>query len=160
MSFYKISRYVAGFCLPFFCAGLILAVPGVRAEDMPPQPEPVMASIPAANPVHELIRQQLAAIKARDADLAWSLTTVKFHEKFETGKEFLTHLRLKLRPVYNHDEIEFLDQSETENGYIQRVEIDEHNGEPVTVIYRLEKQESGEMLIDSFAVLDFEAKPI
>jgi len=161
--FDKITRLTLGLC--FFC--LLLTVVALmaataHAEDaMPPQPEPIASEAPELNPVHDLIRRQLSAIKARNAELAWSLTTGHIHEKFETGKEYLNHLRLQLRPIYNSGAVKFLDQSDTESGYIQRVEIDEHDGEPVTVIYRVEKQESGELLIDSFAILDdFDAEPI
>lgn len=160
MPFDKITHFVLG--LSFVCILLTLVAIGAQADDMAPQPEPTAAATAeqTGNKAHDLIRKQLTAIKARDADLAWSLATVDFHEKFETGKEFLTHLRLRLRPLYNNEDVTFLDQADTQEGIIQKVEIDEHNGEPVTVIYRLEEQEDGELLIDSFAVLAPEADPI
>lgn len=159
MPFDKITHFVLG--LSFVCIVLTLVAISAQADDMPPQPEPVATTeVIETNRVHDLIRKQLSAIKARDADTAWSLATVDFHEKFETGKEFLTHLRLRLRPLYNNENVKFLDQADTQEGIIQRVEIDEHNGEPVTVIYRLEEQDNGELLIDSFAVLEPEAEPI
>lgn len=144
------------------CILLTLVAIGAQANDSAlPQPEPTINSAASkSSPVQDLIKKQLEAIKDRDAELAWSMTTGSFHEKFETGKEFLSHLRLKLRPVYNHEGFTFLDQHDIQNGLVQKVEMEDRYGDPATVIYRLKQQDNGEWLIDSFAILESEAEPI
>jgi hypothetical protein len=121
------------------------------------------AAMHLEDPAQDLISRQLHAIRLRDADLAWSLATDDFHKKFETSKDFLSHLRFQLRPIYNHEDYKFLDQPATQDSaqdsMIRKVEMADPDGEPITVIYRLERQ-GGQWLIDSFAVLPSEADPI
>ena len=120
-------------------------------------------STPARNAAHDsetikdLITQQLDAISARDADLAYALTTGTFHKKFDTAGKFLSEMRFSYRPVYNHESFRFLDQTETETGgLIQRVEISYTHGDPVIVIYKLQRGVEGGWGIDSFTILDTE----
>lgn len=105
--------------------------------------------------IRQLISDQLDAIRERDAEHAYALTTGALHEKFETPNKFLNDMRFSYRPVYNHESYRFLDQSETETGgLIQRVEVTYTHGDPAIVIYRLKRNADGGWGIDSFSILE------
>ncbi len=159
--------------LSFICLVLTLVAIGAQANDEAlPQPVTINngagnngAGLPAAsadadNPLLDLVRQQLEAIKERDADLAFSYTTGKLHDRFDTPRAFLNHMRFESRPLYNHESVEFISQNMIDNGAVLRVRVHDRDHDPVTVIYRLIEGEDGRWLIDSFAVLDFEADPV
>lgn len=117
---------------------------------------------PNEDAIQNIIKSQLDAIRKRDADHAYALTTGTFHEKFDTAGKFLSEMRFFYRPVYNHESYRFLDQTETETGgLIQRVEVNYTHGEPTIVIYRLQRDPSGAWGIDSFTILETdEGQPI
>lgn len=125
------------------------------------EPRSVAAAM-AANPVEDVIRRQMAAIKARNGELAFALTTADFHEKYDDGGNFLGDLRLEHRTLYNHESYRFIKRHNVPGGFIQTVEVrGRYDGEiPVTVIFRVEEQPDGSLLIDSFTVLDTEAQPL
>jgi hypothetical protein len=129
----------------------------VRAEDQAPAPATIAAQ---PNGVQDVIKQQLSAIRSRDADGAYALMTHDFHERHEDAKTFLASMRFDNRAIYNHEEYTFLDQQGSGPVSIQKVRVNDHYGTPITVIYRLEQQEDGSWLIDSFMTLDAEAQPI
>jgi hypothetical protein len=132
-----------------------------HAEDTVKPDTPAPAAVAAAlNGVQDVIRQQLEAIRQRDADAAYALMTHDFHEEHDDPKTFLATMRFENRAIYNHEEFTFLDKQGSGPVSIQKVRIHDHYGEPVTVIYRLEQQEDGSWLIDSFTMLDAEAQPI
>ena len=166
MGFDKVTHFIMG--LSVVCIVLTLVAISAQADDTAlAEIKPVSIDIPSQshtakslNPIQDLITRQLAAIKDRDAELAWSMTTEKFHDKYDTAKAYLSHLRLKKRPVYNHEGYTFLEQSDTNYGVIQKVELEDRYGDPVTAIFKLKKQSEGLWLIDSFALLAFEADPI
>lgn len=117
------------------------------------------------DPVHQIIKDHLAAIKARDADQAFSLTARSLHEKFNDAKNFLVSVRLEYRPIYNHISYSFLERwdsgdREQGNAIVQKVRIEDRYGANVTVIYRIKEDSSKIWRIDSFAVLDKNAQPI
>lgn len=104
--------------------------------------------------IENLIGDQLDAIRERDADLAFALTTGAFHEKFGSANEFMSDMRFSYRPIYHHKTYRFLDRVETETGgLVQRVEVTYAHGRPATVIYRLQRNPDGAWAISSFAVL-------
>ena len=150
------------FGLALVCIFLtLIAIGAAKAGDRElPQPKPVSAQADSADPVHALISRELQAIRSRDADLAYALLTDDLHEKFNTPGEYLAHLRLQSRSIYNHSGYAFLSQSRTPDSLIQKVEVKSSRGNPVTVIYRLKPDENEEFRIDSFAVLEYEAEPI
>lgn len=105
--------------------------------------------------VHSLITRQLAAIKERQGDEAYALTTGALHQKYETAGQFMSMMRFSYRPVYNHISYEFLDQTHAEDGtVIQRMEIKHTHGDPATVIYRLQRTPAGDWAIDSLSLLE------
>ena len=137
--------------------GMIIAlIPFIAraAEQTPP-------GSAATQSAQDVISKQLTAIRTRDADTAYSMMTHDFHENFEDAKNFLSDLRFEHRAIYNHEDFTFLDkQSSSGPVSLQKVRINDHYGIPITVIYRLEQQEDGSWLIDSFTILDAEAQPI
>lgn len=141
--------------------GLILAASPAAAESQAPVYGPPRAPVAAATAqpddltIRSLISAQLDAIRARDAGLAFALTTGAFHEKFDTATAFLSDMRFSYRPIYNHKSYRFLDQAETETGgLLQRVEITYAHGAPAVVIYRLQRNPEGAWAIGSFTILD------
>jgi hypothetical protein len=166
MGFDKVTHFVMA--LSVICIMLTLVAISAQAEDKSmQQAKPVSIDIPAPglgtqplNPVEDLISRHIGAIKNREADLAWSMTTEKFHDKYHSAKGYLSHLRLKKRPIYNHDGFSFTEQTQTKGSVIQKIELEDPYGDPVTAIFRVEKQSDGQWLIDSFALLSFEADPI
>lgn len=119
------------------------------------------ASVPVADPVQAVIIRQLAAIEARNADLAWSLATADFHDKFSSAGKFMGKVRYEYRPLYNHDDYTFLERREANGALVQKVQLRDHySGAPITVLYRLEQQQDGLWLIDSFVILDSSGQAI
>lgn len=157
MPFDKITHFIFG--LSFICILLTIVAISAQAEENNLS-QPVSHIAKSINPAQNLITRQLDAIMERDADLAYSMTTNNFHEKFGTAKDFLSHIRFQLRPVYNHVNYTFIGQHNSQKGLVQKLEMDDRYGDPVTVIYRLEQQDSGQWLIDSFTILDLDAEAI
>ncbi len=105
--------------------------------------------------IEALISGQLDAIRARDADMAFALTTGLVHDKFDNARAFLSDIRFSYRPLYHHQSFRFLDRSETGNGeLVQRVEVTYAQGAPAVVIYRLARNPEGAWAISAFTVLD------
>ncbi|HEY0902112.1 MAG TPA: DUF4864 domain-containing protein [Micavibrio sp.] len=105
--------------------------------------------------IQQLISGQLDAIRERDADMAYALTTGSVHEKFTNAREFMTAVRFSHRALYDHQSFRFLDQTKTtDGGLLQRVEVSYAHGAPSLVIYRLERNPEGAWAISSFTVLD------
>ena len=149
-------------CMALYAAVLAAGLMGVSATTWADSGKALYGPHkPAANTVapdkltiHSLISEQLDAIRERDADLAFALTTGTFHEKFDSATEFMSDMRFSYRPIYNHKTYRFLDQVETETGgLVQRVEVTYARGAPATVIYRLQRNPDGAWAISSFAVL-------
>ncbi len=132
---------------------LCAAVPAY-ADDTSPLPVTSIAAA-AGDPARDLITRQMEAIRARDAEQAFAHTTAAFHEHYDTPQNFLSHVRFEYRPLYNHKEFAFLDSHELDGGgLLQKVKVEDSYGEdPVTVIFRLQKQDDGQWLIDSFTIL-------
>lgn len=122
------------------------------------------ASIPAVTTdnIETIIRNQLTAIRDRDANLAYSYMAPSSRNKFDDARDFLSDMRFEFGPIYNHENAEFVSHYEKNKTSVQKVKVkDRYSGEDVTVIYKLVLQNSGNWLIDSFAILAFEeAQPI
>lgn len=134
------------------------------AEEQKRAPEATLEDIaipPASDPVHQIIREQLAAIQKRDADKAFALTTDKFHDKYDSALDFLAKMRIDHRTIYNYKRYSFLEpENDREDRAVQRVRITDRYGHSAIVIYRLVQQPGGMWLIDSFMVLESDAQPI
>lgn len=151
-----------------FC--LLLTVVAVKASDAQAdpqrQPEIINASIPQPaaeqqHPGQTMIKDQLTAIKARNADLAFSYLSDHMHENYDTAKEYLSEMRFEYRPIYNYESFEFLDSHTSGESLVQKVSfVDSYTKDEFTAIYRLVKSEDGHWKIDSFAVLEQDSSPI
>lgn len=121
-------------------------------------PFPAMETVAA----EEVISRQMEAISARDAEMAYALTTGALHKKFNTAGQFLTEMRFFYRPVYNHQSYKFLEQTKSGDDLIQKVEVRYIPEQaPTVVIYKLQRNTAGAWRIDSFTVLDGdEGQPI
>ncbi|QQG36612.1 MAG: DUF4864 domain-containing protein [Micavibrio aeruginosavorus] len=105
--------------------------------------------------IQSLIIRQLAAIKERQSDEAYALTTGALHQKYETANQFMSMMRFSRRPIYNHVSYKFLDQAQVQDGtVIQRLEIRHTHGAPATAIFRLQRTPDGEWGIDSLSILE------
>ncbi len=142
----------------------VIAAQPAAPESLPLPPGDIITpdEAAAADPrtVQEVIKAQLAAIRARDADLAYSFMSHDFHEENHDALTFLSDMRFTQRGIYNHDEYTFLDSQSTDDINLQKVRMNDHYGKPVTVIYRMERQDDGSWLIDSFTILKIDAQPI
>lgn len=119
-----------------------------------------------ANSDHDLIRElitnQLAAIKKRDAEAAFSTLSESMHGKFNDSKKFLAKMRFEYGPIYNHEAYTFLESHGTNDGdIIQKVRVqDRYSGEKSLVIYRISIDLEGHYVIDSFTIINFDSTPI
>lgn len=165
-----IKPYVrALFALALFIAAALLSQASARGEDLPsfeynPQfiVEEGSAPLEDGDLIQELIRDQLAAIRKRDADAAYSTLGETLHDKFDSAKKFLARMRFDYSPLYNHESYSFLESHSLANGdIIQKVKIhDRYTDDPALVIYRIKLDIEGHWVIDSFTIIDEEATPI
>lgn len=142
----------------FVIAGTPGAQPARAADN--PAPESAVTAPPDAQ---DIIRQQLDAIRNRDPAAAYALMTHDYHELHGDPLQFFSTMRFENRAIYNHKDFTFLDPQGTGSGAaisIQKIRIQSHHGDPVIVLYRMERQDDGTWLIDSFAVLAPDAQPI
>lgn len=110
-------------------------------------------SATSVDPVHKLIQTQLQAIRKRNADLAYSTTSDNLHQKYTNAQDFLGKIRFEYRPIYNYKSFEFLDRHDLNGDLLQKVSLQDHNGNKAVAVYRLKKNVSGLWQIDSFSVL-------
>ena len=126
----------------------------------------VLDSSTHANTDHDLIRElittQLAAIKQRDAEAAFSTLSESMHGKFNDSKKFLAKMRFEYGPIYNHEAYTFLESHDTSDGdIIQKVRVqDRYSGEKSLVIYRISVDFEGHYVIDSFTIINLDSTPI
>lgn len=141
---------------------LALAAPGpgpARADEQTALAASEQSAAPTA--VRDIIARQLQAIHDRDSGLAFSLATSDFHDKFGDARGFMNHLRYRSRGIYDFDTFRFLDGYVVGNALVQRVEIHpHHSARPILALFRVERQENGSWLVDSFTVLADESQPI
>lgn len=148
------------FGVGFFCLFLTILASAAMAQTKNEVSVSMQAVEPAKSPEQKIIAELFEAVRVRDAARAYDSTTNHMHEKFKTARDFLKKMRYEFRPLYNHEAYNFLDSRETENGIVQKVRVNDRYGESVIMIYRLEKQDSGELLIDSFTMIGGDARPI
>lgn len=152
----------AAFCLLL----TVIAVTATNAQaDSQQQPQIINASLPqppaGEHPTKTLIKDQLTAIKARNADLAYSYLSDHMHGNYDSAKEYLSDMRFEYRPIYNYESFTFLDSHTQDDAFVQKVSfIDSYSGDEFTAIYRLVETEDGQWKIDSFAVMDLDSSPI
>lgn len=158
--FEKAHFFVFG--VAFVCIFLTIIASTAKAGESPGGETHSVAAARAVDsgPVHQAIADLFAAVKARDADDAYGSTTGHVHERFKSAKEFLKQMRFEFRPLYNYEAYTFLESHNIDNGVIQKVRVDDRYGDSVIMIYRLQKQESGGYLIESFSMIGGEARPI
>lgn len=129
--------------------------PDTHTETPAAAPRGEAEGIADKDAIQSLITDQLEAIRERDADMAYALTTGLMHEKFHNAGEYFTAIRFSHRALYNHKSFRFLDQSQNDaSNSVQRVEVTFTQGRPAIVIYRLERNPEGAWAIDSFTVVD------
>ncbi|MCB9988254.1 MAG: DUF4864 domain-containing protein [Rhodospirillales bacterium] len=162
-AFSSVFWTVAALCVWVAVFALVLAMPpNVRAEGRG-LPHQQNTEIPTEDPEEDalrLIHQQLAAIRARNAEQAFALMTARSHEAFESANDFLGTLRFEYRPLYNSESLHVLHSHKGDGDSLQTVEIFDEDGDALTVLYRIERQSDGRLLIDSFTILDDEALAI
>lgn len=111
--------------------------------------------------MRNVIRDQLGAIKKRDAEQALSFTTRKYHEKFNDASGFLGMVRYEHRPIYNFKSYQFTTVKKVAGDtYLQHVTVSDRYGNEATAIYKLQKDTEAGWLIDSFMILDKGGMPI
>lgn len=132
----------------------LAAMPDAMAADDAPKAQTVSVQT-SSDPARDVIGKQLDAIRVRNADLAYALTTEHFHERYTSAGKFLEAMRFSHRSLYNHTTATFLDRHDVEGGVLQKVGLKGADGSSVTAVYHLKTDADGKLLIDSFTVLDF-----
>ena len=132
-------------------------MPAQKAS-IPPE-DTITSDIAAAQ---KTIQAQLDAINERDADAAYAFMSERAHKQFDNAKDFLSDMRFKFAPIYNHTDITFLHHYEQGNATVQKLRTrDRYTHKNATLVYKLVRQDNGQWLIDSFAVLELDdAQPI
>jgi uncharacterized membrane-anchored protein len=168
------TAFVFGLCT--FCLLVTFVAIGANANDesAPPTIQTISTAPDALaleneeghlseTPARDLIMRQIIAIKDRDAQNAMQTTTPRFQKqkKITNSKEFLNKMRFDFRPLYSYQSYEFTDNKRIGKSIIQKVAFTSKDGDTITAIYRLTKNESGEWLIDSLALMPLkDAEPI
>lgn len=143
------------FCLASLCVLLAVVAGTAKADELTHKTSVTSDTykLSTADPVQGLIIRQLAAIKARDAQEAFALTSASIHDKYKNAKNYLGHMRFEFRSLYNHEDFQFLDRHNIGADLIQKVQITNMNNEPVLVIFKLVPDDAKSWVIDSFSVI-------
>jgi len=96
----------------------------------------------------EVIALQLAALQARDAEGAYALTSGRLHRASASANDFLGNMRAAYRPLYNHEQVDFVNAQQIGNTLVQTVSLTDRHGNSYLVFYRLVLQD-GELRINS-----------
>ncbi|MCB1555696.1 MAG: DUF4864 domain-containing protein [Alphaproteobacteria bacterium] len=128
---------------------------GIADVPVPPVQERVIDA--AAG--QDLIRSHLDAMRSRNAEAAFVLTTPRSRDHYATAAAFLNDMRFAGRALYNSEDVTFLEHWQVGSSLLQKALINTRYGEEgVLVVFRLEESDNGSgWLIDSFSVLTLDA---
>jgi len=87
-----------------------------------------------------VIRQQLAAFQADDADLAFSFASPGVQAQFQTADRFMAMVRSQYEPVYRPQSVEFGDIEFVQGRPVQAVTVLGPTGAWMTAYYQMEQQ--------------------
>ena len=87
-----------------------------------------------------VVRQQLDAFQADDAELAFSFASPGIQEQFQTADRFMAMVRSLYEPVYQPQSVEFGDIEFVRGSPVQAVTVLGPAGAWTTAYYQMEKQ--------------------
>lgn len=96
-----------------------------------------------AQAIRRLIRAQLAAFDRDDAAAAFRLAAPSLQEKYGTPEAYLERIRSGYPPVYRPHSYRFAGLAMTPWGLGQLMQVTSQDGEPVTALHLMERQEDG-----------------
>ncbi|WP_204140207.1 DUF4864 domain-containing protein [Halomicronema sp. CCY15110] len=147
---YTIGALLVAIALP-------LAWWGQQQRARAPESPPGIAVFPASKPgpaasapleltaadetaIAAIIRQQLAAFQADDAELALSFASPDIQDQFETADEFMGMVQTMYEPVYRPQSVDFGPVEFIQGRPVQAVIVLGPSGTWVTAYYQMEKQ--------------------
>ena len=87
-----------------------------------------------------VIRQQLDAFQADDAERAFSFASPGVQEQFQTAERFMAMVQSQYEPVYRPQSVEFGDLEFVRSSPVQRVTVLGPAGAWTTAYYQMERQ--------------------
>jgi hypothetical protein len=144
----KATSVARGYLRPLTFALLLMAamILQARAEDGATSlPEEAKATV----------TRLLDAVRTRDADGAFAALSTQAQEKStqKNPEAFITTLRLKQLPLYNHAQYQVLSAHVEGTTAIQRVELSDRDGKKSLAIIRLGRQSDGAWRIEGTVVI-------
>jgi hypothetical protein len=92
---------------------------------------------------HKIIKDQMKAFAAGDANTAFSYATTALQQRFQTPAIYLDAVKRGYRPVYSPRDITFGTSKVTSKGPVQEVYLTGPEGEDWLALYSFEQQEDG-----------------
>jgi hypothetical protein len=115
------------------------AMPTLPTDDFP-NPAPFTLSAADESAIATVIRQQIAAFQADDAELAFSLASPTVQQRFPTAAHFMAMVRADYEPVYRPQSLMFEEIGWIRGKPIQAVTVLGPAGEWMTAYYQMEQQ--------------------
>jgi hypothetical protein len=103
--------------------------------------------------IRQVIKAQLLALGHDDGALAFSYATPSVQDQFGSSAIFLDRVKTTYPAVYQPRDIQFRELEATYDGPVQKVFLFGHDGEPVLVLYFMQKQEDGNWKINGCEIV-------
>lgn len=94
-------------------------------------------SVAQADPIEDVITEQLDAFNARDRDKAFSFASPLIKRLFGTPENFSGMVERSYPMVWDNDFVRFLDRKDEAGRVIQRLLISDENGIPYILEYKM-----------------------
>lgn len=123
---------------------LVMMAMAARAQEAPPPSIVPLATIEAMQTV---IRGQIDAFQANDAEAAYAYAAPGVQQRFASPARFVAMVRQGYSTVFEHQSFSFIDEALTPLGPAQRVEFVSEDGQVWGGIYTFEQADDGELFI-------------
>jgi hypothetical protein len=117
---------------------MLLAPPGLRA-----QPAPTTDEAREAREVRAVIRAQLDALAADDAQQAFSFASDEIRRRFGTAQAFTAMVRDSYPAVYRPASVAFLKLERRGDRVQQAVQLTDGRGRPWLALYEMQRLDGG-----------------
>ncbi len=94
-----------------------------------------------AQEAQKIVRAQLAAFAADDAEQAFSLASASIRQMFGTAAQFIRMVRGSYPVVYRPAAVLFLKPEAADDGLVQPVHMTDQSGATWLALYRLQRQD-------------------
>lgn len=106
-------------------------------------PAEAQAVTPDGAVFHKIIKDQMKAFAAGDANTAFSFATSALQQRYQTPAIFLDAVKRGYRPVYSPRDITFGSSKVTSKGPVQEVYLTGPDGDDWLALYSFEQQDDG-----------------